>query len=58
MYSHLASKINKETWGDILDYDFIKYLTKVIIFADPVSNCKIISKREEWVDFPDKKKYV
>lgn len=48
MKYHLINKDKKQVWDDIIDYDFIKYLTKVIIYVDPISNCRIISRSDEW----------
>lgn len=46
MKDHLSTQ--NQTWEDTIDYEFVKYLTKVIIFIDPTSNCRIISKCDEW----------
>lgn len=55
MSSHKISKHSKTKWEDILDFDFIKYLSKTIILLDPTINCNYKSKSEEWHDLPKSK---
>ena len=35
-------------WCDIVDFDFMKWLSKEIILLDPTVGCKIIGRREDW----------
>lgn len=46
--NHLIHKGQSQTWDNIIDYEFVKYLTKIIIFVDPIINCKILSRSDEW----------
>ena len=55
MSIHYISKNNKIKWSEIIDFDFVKYLTKAIILVDPTINCKIISQCKEWQDLPKNK---
>ena len=36
------------TYGDKLDLDFLKYLSKVIVLLNPVENCIVRSNKNEW----------
>ena len=38
-----------------LDFDFIKYLGKIIISINPTENCNIISPKFEWIGLPSSK---
>ena len=52
---HKVEKGNYDTWDDILDFDFIKYLTNEIILYDPTKNCIFKSQKCEWVGLPSSK---
>ena len=39
---------NKIKYCDIIDFDFIKYLSEVIILLNPIENTIIRSKKNEW----------
>ena len=52
---HKVEKGNSDTWDDILDFDFIKYLTNEIILYNPTKNCIFRSNKEEWVGLPASK---
>lgn len=52
---HKIAKGEDDTWDDILDFDFIKYLTNEIILYDPTKNCIFRSKKCEWVGLPSSK---
>ena len=38
----------KKTWADIIDFDFIEYLSKKILLLDPTKKAIIIGKKEDW----------
>lgn len=38
----------KSNYSNTLDFDFIKYLSKVIVLLNPIENCIIRSNRKEW----------
>ena len=46
------SKNSQRTWDDVLDFDFITYLTKELVLFDPTTNCIFKSKKDEWEDLP------
>ena len=52
---HKVEKGNNDTWDDILDFDFIKYLTNEIILYDPTKNCIFKSQKCEWEGLPSSK---
>ena len=52
---HKVEKGYSDTWDDILDFDFIKYLTNEIILYDPTKDCIFRSNKEEWIDLPTSK---
>ena len=49
MASHRVSSDSKQTWGDVMDMDFICWLTEQIVMLDPKTSCKIVGKPEEWI---------
>lgn len=55
MRKHKISKHGQETWEDVLDFDFIIWLTKEVAMLNPEENCKIVGKKEDW-DGLDKNK--
>ena len=48
MATHRVSRHSPETWADILDIDFICWLTEQIVMLDPKTSCEIIGFREDW----------
>lgn len=48
-------KYNNNLWGNILDFDFIKYLSKEIILLDPTQNCIFKSHKKDWFGLPKSK---
>lgn len=37
-----------KTWSDVLDMDFLTWLTEVIVMLDPRENCIIVGDKENW----------
>ena len=54
MSTHQSDEPDK-TWSDKLDYDFLYYLTEVIIMYNPVDNCFIHGSANDWVGLPRSK---
>ena len=48
MTTHKISKHSPQTWGDVLDMDFVKWLTSVIILLNPKRNCIIVGSLDDW----------
>lgn len=39
-------------WCDVVDVDFVRYLTEVIVMLDPIAKCRIIGNVRDWEDLP------
>lgn len=48
MASHRISTESERTWEDVVDMDFLCWLTKVIVLLDPRVNCIIVGDKENW----------
>lgn len=48
MSSHHISKESVTTWGDVLDMDFVIWLTEIIVMLDPKENCIITGSPDGW----------
>lgn len=46
MARHIAH--DGKRWEDVLDIDFILWLTKEIVMLNPQTSCKIVGSREDW----------
>ena len=49
MSTHRLSKHGINTWSDILDIDFILWLTKVIVLINPIEDCEVICNVNQWI---------
>ena len=49
MSTHKISKDEKKTWNDVLDMDFVEWLTEVIVMLDPKENCIISGSKSNWI---------
>ena len=47
--THNVSKYSEKTWNDILDMDFLKWLTEIIVMLDPKVNCVIVGELDSWI---------
>ena len=57
-YSRMRSHRNRETnlaWDELLDFDFITYLTKVIVCHNPIEGCIMRGRKSDWDDLPHDK---
>lgn len=55
MRYHKISKYRPEKWDDVLDFDFVEYLTKEITLLNPLDNCFIKGDKNDWADLPKNK---
>lgn len=55
MKLHKISNKSTKTWDDIIDFDFVSYLTERIILLDPTINCVFKSPTKEWIGLADSK---
>jgi hypothetical protein len=37
------------TWEDVIDMDFVNWLTKEIVMLDPKENCELVGSRANWI---------
>ncbi|MBO7438625.1 MAG: RNA-directed DNA polymerase, partial [Bacteroidales bacterium] len=52
MRHHKISVNGKEKWDDVLDFDFIRYLSQIIITLNPTTNCIFRGSRSDWDSLP------
>ena len=45
---HKIHKLSNKTWEDILDIEFVLWLTKKIVLINPIEGCKIICNKDFW----------
>jgi len=55
MSYHKVSKHRNERWIDVVDMDFIRWLTKEIVLLNPINDCLVIGSPSEWDDLPHDK---
>lgn len=55
MAVHRVSKHRTELWRDRLDVDFVKWLTERIVMLNPVENCRIVGRMDDWEGLPHDK---
>lgn len=48
MSSHRVTKGDTATWRDVIDYDFVEWLTEEIIMLDPTDGCRRVGNPSEW----------
>ena len=49
MATHHVRHDAPQTWADIIDIDFICYLTAEIVMLDPKTSCEIVGFKEAWI---------
>lgn len=52
MASHRVSRHREECWQDVLDMDFLKYLTREIVLLNPIDSCRRKGSVHDWDDLP------
>lgn len=55
MITHRINNKSNKTWSDVLDLDFIVFLTNEIVLLDPTIECTFKSSFDEWVGLPTSK---
>lgn len=55
MRYHKILRFRSDKWDDILDFDFIEFLTNEITLLNPLENCYIKGSKLDWVDLPKNK---
>lgn len=49
MSSHKISKDSQKTWNDVLDMDFLIWLTEIIVMLNPKESCVIVGDPSNWI---------
>lgn len=49
MATHKVEPGSSQTWADVVDIDFLCWLTEQIVMLDPKTSCKVVGKPEEWI---------
>ena len=55
MSVHRILKHVPTTWQEVLDMDFVRYLTHEIVLLNPIKDCRLHGSEEEWADLPQSK---
>lgn len=55
MSQHKVSKDDSRKWIDVIDIDFVKYLTNIIAALNPIENCIFRSPKSAWIGLPSSK---
>ena len=55
MALHRVSKHRRERWFEVVDIDFVKYLTAEIVLLDPLVGCRVKGDLSDWDDLPHDK---
>ncbi len=49
---HKISTTSSEVWDDVVDFDFVNYLSENIILINPTENCVFHGKKLDWDGLP------
>lgn len=49
------SNVKGNTWGEVIDIDFLCYLCHEVIMIDPTIDCIIKGSKEDWIGLPQSK---
>ena len=52
MAQHRVSCHRTEMWVEVIDVDFVKYLTGVIVMLNPINDCRVKGLKSDWDDLP------
>lgn len=55
MSGHKVGKYRPECWNDVVDLDFLCYLTREIALLNPMEHCRYIGSPSDWEDLPHEK---
>lgn len=55
MQMHRVSKHRETRWNEVVDIDFVHYLTHEIVLLNPINDCNIVGKPSEWDGLPHDK---
>ena len=49
MSKHKVTKGEAKTWADVIDMDFVLWLTREIVLLDPKINCELVGSWDNWL---------
>ena len=52
MAGHRVSRHRPERWQEVVDVDFVKYLTEAIVLLDPAVCCRMKGQESDWDGLP------
>ncbi len=55
MATHRVSHHCSTLWQQVVDFDFVRYLTREIVLLNPTENCRIKGAWSDWADLPHDK---
>ncbi len=55
MSDHRVSKYRPQRWRDVIDMEFVEYLTREIVTLNPINGCHIVGDPSEWAALPHDK---
>ncbi len=55
MAMHKVSKYRPQRWRDVIDMEFVEYLTREIVTLNPIRGCHIVGDPSEWAELPPDK---
>lgn len=55
MSTHRVLNHVPKTWQEVLDMDFVRYLTREIVLLNPIEDCRLHGSETEWEDLPKSK---
>lgn len=55
MATHRVSRHGRRQWREVLDMDFVRYLTEAVVLLDPTEGCRIAGSRADWEGLPHDK---
>ena len=55
MAGHRVMKHRAKRWREVLDMDFLKYLTREIVLLNPIEGCRFCGSMSDWDDLPHNK---
>lgn len=55
MAGHRVSRHRSERWCDVVDMDFVRWLTAEIVLLNPLDDCRVIGSPSEWEGLPHNK---
>lgn len=55
MSHHKVSRHRRERWCEVVDMDFVYWLTREIVLLNPLTDCVVVGPTSEWIGLPHNK---